>query len=548
MLNNINNFFNLFKTKRLKKSLAPNDIVPIGVRDTTNRSDYQPSGIFFKDLQDQIGTGAQGPIGPQGVPGPVGPAGLNWQGVWSAGGIYAVDDAVSYGGASWFCINPVGPSATTPNSDPTNWALLASQGATGPQGPQGIAGPNQIIINTTDILSGVARRVLFQSVGNKVTQDARYTYNPAIASLNNTGAANIANNSSFGLSVLQSVTTGQFLSGFGVGALTSNTSGNGNTGIGGYAGNSILTANNITAVGYGALQAINADSNTGVGRYAGAILTSGKWNAILGADAMSTGTNSSAKSVAVGFEASRSAASSVVAIGYQALRANLTNELVAVGESALMSNTTGTLNTAIGFNALKLNTTGLGNTAAGYKALGSNVLGNQNTAVGFGALFLNIGDNNTAIGYAALENNISGAGNIAMGYQALVGNQNGSSNIAIGNQALLSNTTGIQNIAIGEGALNISNGGSNIAIGAGAGNDNTIGASNIMIGSGTSTQDFNNSVIIGNGAQATADNQLVIGTMANPVGIETPGTTTPDFKWLVRINEKNYYIPMEYVP
>jgi polyhydroxyalkanoate synthesis regulator phasin len=96
------------------------------------------------DLQEQIDnipSGAQGPIGPQGIPGPVGPAGLEWQGVWDADTSYAADDAVSFNGASWFCINPV---TTTGNSNPsvdtTNWALLASQGATGPQGPQGIQG------------------------------------------------------------------------------------------------------------------------------------------------------------------------------------------------------------------------------------------------------------------------------------------------------------------------------------------------------------------------------------------------------------------------
>lgn len=58
-------------------------------------------------------TGPQGPTGPAGsqgiqgspgVPGPVGPAGLNWQGVWNAGTSYVEDDAVSYDGASWFCI------------------------------------------------------------------------------------------------------------------------------------------------------------------------------------------------------------------------------------------------------------------------------------------------------------------------------------------------------------------------------------------------------------------------------------------------------------
>lgn len=55
MLNNISNFFNLFKTKKIKKTLAPNDIIPIGVRDTTNRADYQASGITYKDFAAQVG-------------------------------------------------------------------------------------------------------------------------------------------------------------------------------------------------------------------------------------------------------------------------------------------------------------------------------------------------------------------------------------------------------------------------------------------------------------------------------------------------------------
>lgn len=85
--------------------------------------------------------GIQGPVGPQGAPGPVGPAGLNWQGAWSASGTYVVDDAVGYNGASWFCINAVGPSAVPPDTDTVNWALLAAQGATGPAGATGAQGP-----------------------------------------------------------------------------------------------------------------------------------------------------------------------------------------------------------------------------------------------------------------------------------------------------------------------------------------------------------------------------------------------------------------------
>jgi hypothetical protein len=88
-------------------------------------------------------TGAQGPTGPQGVPGPVGPAGLNWQGEWDSDTTYEVNDAVGYDGASWFCISPVtsGTGNDEPDTATLNWALLASQGAIGPQGPQGIQGP-----------------------------------------------------------------------------------------------------------------------------------------------------------------------------------------------------------------------------------------------------------------------------------------------------------------------------------------------------------------------------------------------------------------------
>jgi hypothetical protein len=91
--------------------------------------------------------GLEGPEGPQGVQGPagpigpVGPAGLEWQGQWSSENSYVENDAVGYDGASWFCINDVGPSATPPDEDTANWALLASQGAQGPQGVQGPTGP-----------------------------------------------------------------------------------------------------------------------------------------------------------------------------------------------------------------------------------------------------------------------------------------------------------------------------------------------------------------------------------------------------------------------
>lgn len=139
------NIISWIKGKQVVTTADPNTtVLPLGIRTPRRQDAYLPVVMTVSDFAAQMPagpTGAQGPIGPQGVAGPVGPAGLEWQGAWSATGVYAIDDAVGYGGASWFCIDPVGPSATTPDLDPTNWALLASQGSPGPMGPQGIQGP-----------------------------------------------------------------------------------------------------------------------------------------------------------------------------------------------------------------------------------------------------------------------------------------------------------------------------------------------------------------------------------------------------------------------
>ena len=87
--------------------------------------------------------GSQGIQGNQGTAGTVGPAGLNWRGSWTSGTSYIINDAVGYGGASWFCILATS-GTTTPNLDPTHWALLASQGATGATGTQGPTGATGI--------------------------------------------------------------------------------------------------------------------------------------------------------------------------------------------------------------------------------------------------------------------------------------------------------------------------------------------------------------------------------------------------------------------
>jgi len=162
------NWLYLAKNKFVRTSIGNNkDLMIFGAKVGTNkRGDvYQNYAMEINDFAATLPAGPQGPAGvagptgPAGAPGPVGPAGLNWQGAWSAAASYVVDDAVGYAGASWFCIDPVGPSATPPNADPTNWALLAAQGATGAtgatglQGPTGPAGPsNSLSIGTVTTL------------------------------------------------------------------------------------------------------------------------------------------------------------------------------------------------------------------------------------------------------------------------------------------------------------------------------------------------------------------------------------------------------------
>jgi len=154
------NWLYLAKNKFVRTTIDNNkDLMIFGAKVGFNkRGDlYQNYAMEINDFAATLPagpTGAQGVAGvtgPAGIPGPVGPAGLNWQGAWSALGTYVIDDAVGYDGASWFCIDPVGPSATTPDTDPTNWALLAAEGAQGPtgatglQGPTGASGPSNVL-------------------------------------------------------------------------------------------------------------------------------------------------------------------------------------------------------------------------------------------------------------------------------------------------------------------------------------------------------------------------------------------------------------------
>lgn len=169
MLRNINNFFNIIKAKRVKKTLADNDMIPVGTRDAINRSDYQDTAISFADLQAQVATagiqgppgatgatGAQGQQGIQGVAGTPGAVGLTFVGEWNAGNpgpstvAYSIDEVVFYNGSSFVAVNNILIGEPFPTDADPNWNFLALQGL---QGPQGVPGSGFSVSDASRVVS-----------------------------------------------------------------------------------------------------------------------------------------------------------------------------------------------------------------------------------------------------------------------------------------------------------------------------------------------------------------------------------------------------------
>lgn len=188
------------------------------------------------------------------------------------------------------------------------------------------------------------------------------------------------------------------------------------------------------------------------------------------------------------------------------------------------------------------------NTFIGRNVFNSIVNNNKagNTAIGTNALQNTIGQQNIGIGVDTLINNTIGFQNIAIGNNNLLFNTTGENNIGLGLVTMLFNTTGINNIAIGTGSLfNNTTGRDNIAIGVSTGNGNINGQYNIMIGADIDNQNFSRCVILGKQAQATANNQFVVGSVGTPVGAIATEALTPTRSWAVRINGVNYKIPLQ---
>ena len=175
-----------------------------------------------------------------------------------------------------------------------------------------------------------------------------------------------------------------------------------------------------------------------------------------------------------------------VAVGQSALNSNTTGSCnTALGVCALCTNNTGSRNTALGACALRANTTGSCNTAVGMSALCASTTASWNTAVGFFALCANFsGSDNTALGGCSLFSNITGRCNTAVGRNALNINNSGCFNTAVGRSALYSNSTGCCNTALGGCALFAnSTANDNTAVGMFALFGNTTGVNNNALGS-----------------------------------------------------------------
>lgn len=187
---------------------------------------------------------------------------------------------------------------------------------------------------------------------------------------------------------------------------------------------------------------------------------------------------------------------------------------VALGRSALNSNTTGTGNTAIGSagndtqGVLQNNTTGTQNTSVGALTMVKNTIGTQNSAFGTYALGENTtGSQNSAFGNGVLYGNTTGVYNTGFGTNTLQNNTTGNKNIGVGT-SLYWNGTGGDNTGIGFNAGYAATSGSfNTYIGSGAGYQNGVGSYNVVVGDASmtdtiggktaSSKNYSNNVFIG---------------------------------------------------
>ena len=265
------------------------------------------------------------------------------------------------------------------------------------------------------------------------------------------------------------------------------TTGTENTALGKSALLSLHTGSDNTAIGVGALGGnISGNNNVAIGAYASASYT-GSGSLAIGDSALFSNT-ATAGSIAIGNRAGRSNTTGVrnFFIGDQAGYSNTTGEYgFFFGNSAGYSNTTGYANYFIGENSGRANTTGQLNLCIGGSSALLNTTGSYNYVFGdFGLSSNDTSNYNSAWGRYALGNHLTGDHNMAFGWQAMFVNNTGAFNTVFGDQALNTAGTVYNTVAIGYRSLYSQSGANraNLAIGAAAAYNVTTGSGNALIG------------------------------------------------------------------
>ncbi|WP_296404439.1 ESPR-type extended signal peptide-containing protein [Psychrobacter sp.] len=234
-----------------------------------------------------------------------------------------------------------------------------------------------------------------------------------------------------------------------------------------------------------------------------------------GATSVTAGENARAtgdRGIAVGFSA-EAAGGNATAIGYRAQAQN--EQSIAIG---YRTEAQGVGTTSLGAQSGR-STAGNGHTNVGALA-GAYASGTHNTSLGMQAgsgisdTNKNVGIDNVSVGFQAGQT-VEGSRNTALGSQSGRGVKGGQ-NSAVGNWSG-QNVTGSGNSTLGYRSGQQITGQNNLALGIGSGN-NVKGNSNIAIGEsaginlGTTTESINNTISIGERAQAETENAIALGS------------------------------------
>jgi hypothetical protein len=95
------------------------------------------SPTFWAVLAQAGVAGVPGVVGPPGPAGAPGRVGVTFRGAWAEQTAYLANDVVSFGGATYLAVTT--SLASQPDVSPSQWAVLAANGAAGATGPSGAA-------------------------------------------------------------------------------------------------------------------------------------------------------------------------------------------------------------------------------------------------------------------------------------------------------------------------------------------------------------------------------------------------------------------------